>query len=440
MPCPGFKRPLSSGARSGASAAPLTPRLSATSPTPFTQSAIWADRRPSLSVAWQIRRELGLSQTCEPPVIPREPRARYSAKRANLTKPDPSPKRLSNWSGGRLGEKSDRYANGLAQLGEILRQQKDFAGARRLFEQERALRRELVGEKHPTFAYCLNRLGRVSRTRATWTARKRYTYRRWTSSLSRSRFPGRAVKIGAVRYWNGVIHDNLESLAVARQLRRAPERDRLWRLVQEARSRGDSPKAVGSRTSEGNSCTEDFGPLADELATSLEQEARLRVEAADFVGAKKTLKHLEDVVKWRLVEHWQRLMSGSRSPRSIVWSGLIPNRGCDSKRSTPWSNKAEAQEKSGRMRPPSSSGSRRSSFTSRFSVKIIPGTPALIDRPGNGRASQRKPGIGRANDRSGDGAQPEGDRRATPRPGPEQELSTSWRWRRAGSGSSTRTR
>ena len=151
--------------------------------------------QPSLNVALTIRRELGLSQHVNH-LLFLENLVKIHGEPANLTKPDPSPKRLLNWPGGRWVKKATATQTRSPSSAMSCGSRRTCRRDRRLFEQERALRRELVGEKHPTFAYCLNRLGRVCQDEGDLDGRKRYTYRRWTSSLSRSDFPAGPSRSG----------------------------------------------------------------------------------------------------------------------------------------------------------------------------------------------------------------------------------------------------
>jgi CHAT domain-containing protein/tetratricopeptide (TPR) repeat protein len=204
-----------------------------------------------------------------------------------------------------VGEKDVRYADELALLGEISLQQKDLDGARRLFEREKALLQQLVGEKHPKFAYCLNYLGRVLQDEGDLDGAKALYEQAIFIFPEQSRYPVSAVKIGAVRYWNGVIHDNLRSLATARQLRREPERARLRSLAAAARGRGDLGEAIRLVTDRVKLLAEDFGVDSDEVAVCLEEEASLRLENADYAGARGTLGRLRELLHFRLNGHWQ---------------------------------------------------------------------------------------------------------------------------------------
>jgi CHAT domain-containing protein/tetratricopeptide (TPR) repeat protein len=203
------------------------------------------------------------------------------------------------------GEEHLRYANGLSLLGEILLKQRDIAGARRLFEREKDLLRRLVGEKHPKYAYCLNHLGRVLQEEGDLDGAKALYLQALYVFPETSRFPQMAVTVGRITYWNGVIHDNLESLARARQAKRAPERARIQKLAAEACERGDLVEAIRLRGQQARLLSEDFGVWSDELAACLEDEARLRIEAADFAGARKALGLLGNLLQWRLGDHWQ---------------------------------------------------------------------------------------------------------------------------------------
>jgi CHAT domain-containing protein len=252
----------------------------------------------------EIRRELGLTRTADH-LFFLENLAKILEETGHPDKARPFAEQALELARRTAGEKDVRYANELALLGEILLQQKDLAGARRLFEREKALLRELVGEKHPKFAYCLNHLGRVLQEEGDLEgAQALYLQALYVFPEGR-RVPNFAVKIGAVRYWNGVIHDNLRSVAIARRSRRAPERARLQNLAAEAQRRGDLAEAIRIVNERAKLLAEDFGVASDELAACREEEARLRVENADYAGARKALGDLQSLLRFRLGDHWQ---------------------------------------------------------------------------------------------------------------------------------------
>jgi CHAT domain-containing protein/tetratricopeptide (TPR) repeat protein len=251
-----------------------------------------------------IRRELGLTRTADHlPFL--ENLARILEETGHPDEARPLAEEALELVRRTAGEKNIRYADELALLGEISLQQKDLAGARRLFEREKAILRDLVGEKHPKFAYCLNHLGRVQQEEGDLAGAKALYEQALFIFPETSRFPMMAVKIGAVRYWNGVIHDNLRSVATARHSRRAPERARLQKLAAEAQGRGDLAEAIRLVTERVKLLEEDFGIDSDEVAVCLEEEARLRLENADYAGARRALGRLQELLRFRLNSHWQ---------------------------------------------------------------------------------------------------------------------------------------
>ena len=57
-----------------------------------------------------------------------------------------------------LGERHPNYATSLNNLASLLEAQGDYAGARPLYEQALAIRKEVLGERHPDYAVSLNNL------------------------------------------------------------------------------------------------------------------------------------------------------------------------------------------------------------------------------------------------------------------------------------------
>jgi CHAT domain-containing protein/tetratricopeptide (TPR) repeat protein len=203
------------------------------------------------------------------------------------------------------GEHDIRYAEALDVLGEVLYLLKDLAGARRIYEREKSLRRELVGEQHPKYAYCLNRLGRILQDKGDLEGAEAL-YRQAISIFPQThRMHGTALKIGETRFWTNEIFDNIESLAVVRRAKRAPERDSLDRRAAEARGLGDFAAAIRLLAERNKLIGEDFGPLSDQLVAGEWRLALLQVAAEEFDGAKKTLRHVENILGFRLNKHWQ---------------------------------------------------------------------------------------------------------------------------------------